>query len=809
MKAQGNNMKKMILPLLVWTAALFGSEIEFAGNGRTQYVIAVPEKPAGFDRRAAEDLRYYLGRMTGADFKILPESQVSAAQKAFYVGQTVFAGKSKIDFSKLAAEEWVIRNAGDSLILSGGKPVGSFYAVWRLLNQLGCYCLTFDQDAVPDRRDLKAAIADEQKKPVFDGRMIWDSFGSFFLKNKPAESIVEAYKMWKLRNGINGKQYNIDKIWCGSAFNIAHSPQFHSLSLYVNPKLFETHPEYFSMNEYGKRFKPMTFSSRGSLCMSNREMAKHALDSLRAMIKRHRAELPKEQWPVIYDISTLDATGYICKCPNCTAITAEEGSETGLLLYFINYIAGAIHREYPEIFIRTFGYKVSAAPPVKTLPADNVIIQLADKFTVSDPYRPLNDPLNADRIAYFKEWSAKASHLAVWDYGNLGMSYYNPPRPDTIYNALQSDLRFFRDLNIKSVFLECEQCFYAPQSFIYLTYFTAAQLMMDPEKDVDRLAEVYCKYYFGPAAEEMLGLFNQIRAGMKKQRTRQNTAMVSHWEYLTPEFMCSTYVRMKKLAGSLPENSVYRQRVNAERINFIWYAVAQREFYRKAFKAKNIDIDDLVAECRTLAKAYIRKIPLGNYKKQDALFEEKFKTAALNLPRPEKFKEVPNERFRMISYLDFRSQPRLGAKIVDDPESITGKALKSANKNPDYHGIDKRIAATKYRTTTFKWGDHKGKKHVTLRLKKIHTDEKYHWYRIPGKLELEPITYFWAQGWSIQAQTSRLYVLTDGSPEDNTWDEVWISVKFTGPAYVPGSRKENAIYVDMGVLVKNPEPGRK
>ena len=58
MKAQGNNMKKMILPLLVWTAALFGSEIEFAGNGRTQYVIAVPEKPAGFDRRAAEDLRY-------------------------------------------------------------------------------------------------------------------------------------------------------------------------------------------------------------------------------------------------------------------------------------------------------------------------------------------------------------------------------------------------------------------------------------------------------------------------------------------------------------------------------------------------------------------------------------------------------------------------------------------------------------------------------------------------------------------------------------------------------------------------------
>ena len=82
---------------------------------------------------------------------------------------------------------------------------------------------------------------------------------------------------------------------------------------------------------------------------------------------------------------------------------------------------------------------------------------------------------------------------------------------------------------------------------------------------------------------------------------------------------------MKKLSGSLPANSVYRRRVDAERINFIWYAVAQRELYRKAFAAKNINIDNLVEECRTLAKAYIRRIPAKNYKQADKEFEEKFK----------------------------------------------------------------------------------------------------------------------------------------------------------------------------------------
>lgn len=802
---------KKILNIFILLAAfsLFGAEFEFAKNGKTQYIIAMPDNPAGFDRKAANDLKYYLGKMSGADFKIVPESKVGAAKNVIYVGQTAFANKAKIDFNKLTPETWVIKNAGKNLILSGGKPVGSFYAVWQLLNRFGCYSLTHDQDAVPELKNLKINIADEQKKPAFDGRMVWDGYGGSMLKNKPHKAFVKNYLLWKLRNGINGNQYRADKIWNYSSFNIAHQPQFHSLSLYVNPKLFKTHPEYFSMNEDGKRVKPLGFSKRGSLCMSNRKVAEHALDSLRKMIKKHRAALPKEEWPVVYDISTLDATPYICKCPECLAISKKDGSETGLLFYFINYIAENIKKEYPEIFIRTFGYKVSELPPTIMKPADNVIVQLADRFTISDPYRPLSDPINADRVPYFKRWRASAKNLSVWDYGNLGGSYYKPPRPDTIFNALQSDIRFFRDLKIKDMFLECSQSMYAPQSFIYLTYFTCAQLMINPDADVEKLVRIYCKYYYGPAEKEMYQLFNEIRNGLKKQKNRQTTQTVAHWQYLTPEYMSNTYIRLKKLSDSLPKNSIYRKRVDAERINFIWYSLAQREFYRKAFAAKKINIDDLVDECCSLAKEYISRLPFADRKKYVSNFERDFKTAALNLPKPEKFKNVPNERFAMISYLDFRGQPGLQAKVVDDPDSIIGKALKSAHKDPARHGVDKKMPNPRYRTTTFRWGNHRTSKRVSLRLKKIHTDEKYHWYRFPGKLELDPITYFWGHGWAIQAQTTRLYVLTDGSAEDNTWDEVWVSLKFTGPAYVPGSKKENAIYVDMGVLVKHPKEDKK
>ncbi len=249
--------------------------MELAVGGRTQYVIALADQPSDYDRQAASDLSCYLGKMTAAEFKVVPESQVSAGQKAVFVGQTDFARKADIDFGSFTAEEWLLKRAGDNLILSGGKPIGSFYAAWKLLNRLGCYALTLDQDAIPECQRLTIDSLDERGRPAFDGRMVWDGFGGYFIEYKPDKSVIDAYRLWKLRNGINGRQYSIDKGWCYSVFAIPHEPQFHSFSLYVNPALFDSHPEYFWMNGQGKRLKPLSFRRRGSLCMSNREMANH------------------------------------------------------------------------------------------------------------------------------------------------------------------------------------------------------------------------------------------------------------------------------------------------------------------------------------------------------------------------------------------------------------------------------------------------------------------------------------------------------------------------------------------------------
>ena len=778
---------------------------ELARNGKAACVIALPDKPGKFDRMAAEDLQNYLNRMTGAKFAVVPESKV--AGNAVYVGKTKAAAEEA--FPAFKAEEWCISSPdGRRLILTGGKRIGGFYAAWALLNKLGCYALTFDQDAVPESPDLVYNGAFERKKPLFDGRLIYDGNGHMLRKVRADGKVEQAYLLWVLRNRINGSQSQkrLRALYEYGSYNLAQDYPYHTLDLFVPPeKYFKTHPEYFSMNEKGKRFPPERPHVGGSLCMSNPEVAQVALNSLRAMIKKDHASRPQEEWSYVYDISKLDRMPYICKCPACKAIIKEEGTELGLLMRFINTIAREIRKEYPEIVIRTSGSLSTNPPPTRTLPEKNVLIQTGDRFTVSDPFLPLTHPINKESMERIRAWQNKAARLAVWDYWNLGGdTYFTPPRVETVFDALQSDFKFFRSVGVTELFIEAGRDYAAPQNFIDLAYFTANHLMADPDADPEKLADVFFKYYYGPAGPALQKWFNRIRAGIKKHPGRQPSYGAANWSYADVPFLFDAYVMLKKEAESLPENSVFRKRVEFERIAVIWSILAQRPSFKRIFKANGLDVDNLVEECRSLVKKYIRRYPCSKPEVLDKLFEKRFLSVASNLKRPEKFKDVPDEKFRMIAFPHFTPVKYLGSAIVADPDSIQGKALRSASTDPDMHGVDKLIPGKhKFRTTFFQLrnGNNMGGA-VQLRLKEVPQDEKYHWFRLPGKIELKHRSGFWGQGWAIQAKTNHLYALTDGTAADNVWDEVWMSAKFTGPAYVPGSTKENAIWIDMLVLTK-------
>ena len=320
----------------------------FARDGKPFCQIAVADEQSTFEEMAAKDLQEFLGKMSGASFEIVKESDAKGA--AIYVGRTKFAVANGVDFKGFGKEEWMLKSVGNNLIVCGGRPIGTFYSAWALLTKLGCWPLTMEQTLIPERKVLSIqSQLDERKSPSFAGRCIYDGFaihGS--LMGIPDKEKFE-YQMWLLRSGINGRQHRrIPPLYEGDMIKITTDPTWHTMCLYVNPyKYFDKHPEYFSMDEKGVRCRPQSLTGRGGLCLSNKEVMEIALESLRSFIKRDREKFPKDEWPVVYDMTALDqAPRGLCNCPECNAIKASEyGTGLGLLLHFINYVAEQIDKE--------------------------------------------------------------------------------------------------------------------------------------------------------------------------------------------------------------------------------------------------------------------------------------------------------------------------------------------------------------------------------------------------------------------------------------------------------------------------------
>ena len=90
--------------------------------------------------------------------------------------------------------------------------------------------------------------------------------------------------------------------------------------------------------------------------------------------------------------------------------------------------------------------------------------------------------------------------------------------------------------------------------------------------------------------------------------------------------------------------------------------------------------------------------------------------------------------------------------------------------------------------------------------KVVAKDEKYHWYRI-GVCRIFPGTFVWIYYWHCQCPLDSVWQPDDGMPGLNVW-EIWVSLKFTGPAYVEGSKQPDRIWWDQVLLVK-PEKKEK
>jgi hypothetical protein len=437
-----------------------------ARDGRAQCVILEQAGATEPERNAAKELAETLRQISGAEFAV--ETVVDAiAPRAIVVGPGPAAREvfPEVPFDQLGPEEIVIKTKGERLLLAGGRPRGTLYAVSQFLQeQCGVRWWTPWASQVPKRGVVSVEALDVRYQPPFETRdPFW--YPAFDAR-------------WAVRNFSNSQSANIPAER-GEA--IRYKGFVHTFYPLVPPEQhFAAHPEWYSLIK-GKRTH-----DHAQLCLTNPDLRKFVVERVKQWLK----ESPEAR---ILSVSQNDWHG-ACECERCKALDEAEGSHAGTLLEFVNHVAEQIEPDFPQVAIDTLAYQYTRKPPKSIRPRPNVIVRLCSiECNFRDPLEHVSNAAFADDI---RGWAQICKRLYIWDY-TTDFAHYVQPHPN--WFVLGPNVRFFAAHNVRGLFEQGAYQAYGSEMG-ELRAWVLAQLLWNPARNDIELIDTFLKGYYGKDA---------------------------------------------------------------------------------------------------------------------------------------------------------------------------------------------------------------------------------------------------------------------------------------------------------------------
>ena len=788
-----------------------------ARDGATEYVIIQGADSIPAEQTAARELAEYLKKVTGAEFRTVAETAAEKPAKAIYVGWTKFAASKGIECARLGCEEWVVRTFRNDLVITGGRPRGTLYGVYDFLEkELGVYWLDRDTEVVPKRPTLALAAIDRRAIPVFRMRML--STAEYLLGFDAATG--ERNVRYNARNR-NNWWYPAE---ITGSYDMPGSPgggaayYCHNFGKYVpGDKYFVDHPEYYALDKDGKtRLREDEFICgidqsgkkimHGSLCLTHPEVRKIALATLLETIATDRKTVnPNQPPPDIYIISQPD-NYVVCHCPGCREFVEREGAESGPLIDFVNEIADGIRGQFPDVKVMFHAYLWSMVPPKTIRPRENVAVwwcdnKSADALTLPDPepWFPLTAPANALRAENLRQWAAiTPAGLMIWDYGQPNTV---PAWPFTPVPALLGDMRFFADFRILGFLLESEEWGFPIEGpwrdghFSPLYNWLAMLLMVEPRRPVEPLMDVFFAGYYGPAAAPMRAFYDKLAAAQRGLPPRAGVKDARQIEYVNAAFFAESEALLEQAEGACAADSLELAHVRRERFRLDIALIEHWDILKEKLApgaAMPFDREAVLARLDTHSRPLWLRLGYPAKRVDDFL---SWKLPLLRSPveLPERFRHLPQDRVVQYYWRDLYVD-NLNRVWVNDPEAAGLRAVRCLNTTEEHHQADPVFGLW-----DLDLGKMGGGPTLTIPKAEVPQDGKYHWYKV-GIWRITPGTHLWGHSsWSAACHSLFGKIAV---PTEAPW-EVWVSAKFTGPAYIRDSKDtENGFYLDRVILVR-------
>ena len=529
-----------LLTLALATALQARAALTLAEEGQSGYRIVTPAAAIPAERYAAQELQAYLEKITGARLPIVTDAE-PAVSREIVLGDNARLRQVEpaIDFKGLGQDGFTLRAVGERLLIAGGRPRGTLYGVYALLeDKLGVRWFAPDVEVTPRTNRLELPSLNGTQVPALEYREV---FWSEMLQHPD----------FAARHRLNGNHYPLTEKH-GGRFAV-YFPFVHSLDSLIPPELFKEHPDYFPLID-GQRKNGYV-----QRCLSNPEVLKLAKARVRQWIKEH----PEA---TIISVSQNDTANW-CQCDQCKALDEREGSPAASLLRFVNAIAEDLEADYPNVRIDTLAYQYTRKPPKTLRPRPNVIIRLCSIECCFA--HPLAACPSAENRAFRDDilaWQPVAPLLYVWDY-TPNFANYEQPFPN--FDALQPNARFFVQHGVKGLFEQGNSSPGGHGEMEPLRAYLLAELLWNPEADTRKLADEFLDAYYGKAAPNLRAYLELLEGQVRDGKTHAHIYDSPKAAYLNAPFLGAA-LKLLDDAELLAENDAVRTRVRLARLP-LWY----------------------------------------------------------------------------------------------------------------------------------------------------------------------------------------------------------------------------------------------
>lgn len=526
--------------------------LQLSSEGATDYVISYADDAILPEITAARELSRYLRLATGAAFPVLSESGVPAdGTRQIAVGHSrVFLGAASADLLQSLEDDTIyIAGKDGHLILAGGRPRGTIYAVYTFLEEVvGVRWWTFHDIEIPAAADLSWPVAELLYTPAIKIRDVWGKslvskrghFFSFFTEDElPLLTGVNDHGIelgecqFAVINKVNGFDMNVSGKF-GGDYHLLGS--CHTFNLILPPAdYFGEHPEWF-MEIFGGRHAHQP-------CLSNTSMKEQFIENTLKWIRRHPG--------IRYVSVSQNDYPYYCECAECSRRIGELGSATDLLLAFLNDVAEAVEREFPGVTVETLAYQWTRKPPVSVKPRSNVLIRLSN-IEVSQNH-PIDDEVNRHFFDDLLGWSKVADRIYIYSYV---FNAHNLSIPHPYAYGTPDILQKYLDNNVIGVFLQGDAFNYR-SNFNELKSWVYPKLLWNPKRDEQALIDEFIQGYYREAAPYIRQYWRLLHDRMKRSREyygcffRSLDSYYDAYSSVLPQITTASWLEPEDLAEAL------------------------------------------------------------------------------------------------------------------------------------------------------------------------------------------------------------------------------------------------------------------